>query len=65
MTLKTNKSIIKRLKITKNKKVFFRPMHQDHFNAKDSGDKTRKKRKFKTLGGAIKKEIIKRYYIKI
>ncbi len=42
---KTRKSITKRFKITKNKKVLFRPMHQDHFNASDSGNETRKKRK--------------------
>jgi ribosomal protein L35 len=59
MTLKTNKSIAKRFKITKNKKVLFRPMHQDHFNAKDSGNQTRRKRKIKKLKGKIAKKIIK------
>lgn len=59
MTLKTNKSIAKRFKVTKNKKVLFRPSHQDHYNAKESGNKTRKKRKLKRLTGAIAKEIIK------
>ncbi len=60
MTLKTNKSITKRFKVTKNKKVLFRPMHQDHFNAKDSGNETRRKRKMKKLEGKIAKKIIKR-----
>lgn len=59
MTLKTNKSIAKRFKVTKNKKVLFRPSHQDHYNAKESGNKTRKKRKLKRLKGAIAKKIIK------
>ena len=59
MTLKTNKSIAKRFKITKNKKVLFRPMHQDHFNAKDSGNQTRRKRRIKKLKGKIAKKIIK------
>ncbi len=58
--LKTNKSITKRFKITRNKKVLFRPMHQDHFNAKDSGNQTRKKRKIKKLEGKIAKTIMKR-----
>jgi ribosomal protein L35 len=58
MTLKTNKSITKRFKITKNKKVLFRPAHQNHYNAKDSGDETRRKRKSQSLKGTIKKRII-------
>jgi len=58
--LKTNKSLTKRFKITKNKKVIFRPSHQNHFNAKDSGDETRSKRKKKEMKGAIAKKIIKR-----
>lgn len=60
MKLKTNKSIAKRFKITKNKKVLFRPLHQDHFNAKDSGHETRRKRKTKNLKGKLRKKIIKR-----
>ncbi len=59
MTLKTKKSITKRFKITRNKKVLFRPMHQNHYNAKDSGNETRRKREVKTLKGAIKKKIAK------
>ncbi len=59
MTLKTNKSITKRFKVTKNKKVLFRPSHQDHFNAKDSGNETRRKRGVKRLKGAIAKKVIK------
>ena len=59
MSQKSNKSITKRFKITKNKKVLFRPMHQDHFNAKDSGNETRRKRKTKALKGALRKKIIK------
>ncbi len=57
--LKTNKSLTKRFKITKNKKVLFRPMHQDHFNAKDSGNETRHKRKKKNMRGALKNKILK------
>jgi len=57
--LKTNKSIAKRFKITRNKKVLFRPLHQDHCNAKDSGNETRRKRGVKKLKGAIRKKILK------
>ncbi len=42
--MKTNKSYSKRLKVTKNGKVKARPKGQDHFNAKESGSKTRSKR---------------------
>ena len=59
MSQKSNKSILKRFKVTKNKKVLFRPMHQDHFNAKDSGNETRRKRGVRKLKGAIAKKIIK------
>ena len=57
--LKTNKSLTKRFKITKNKKVLFRPLHQDHCNANDSGNQTRRKRGVKILKGKIAKKIIK------
>ncbi len=59
MSRKSNKSITKRFKITKNKKVLFRPLHQDHYNAKDSGNETRRKRGVKRLKGAIAKKVIK------
>lgn len=57
--LKTNKSITKRFKVTKKKKVLFRPLHQNHYNANDSGNQTRQKRGKKKLKGAIAKKIIK------
>lgn len=41
---KTNKSILKRVKITGKKKILRRQSHQDHFNAKDPGQKTGAKR---------------------
>lgn len=46
--LKTNKSALKRFKITK-KKVLHRHPHQNHFNAKQSGQKTRQKRGYEVL----------------
>ena len=36
-----------------------RPQHQDHFNAKETGEQKRRKKGFKKLGGRIAKEIIK------
>ena len=40
---KTNKSLEKRIKITGSGKVMKRPPNQNHFNAKDSGNKGRRK----------------------
>jgi len=41
---KTKKALLKRVKITGRKKIMKRPPHQNHFNAKDSGNQTRQKR---------------------
>lgn len=49
MSLKTSKSVLKRFKITKNKKFLHKPQGQNHFKAKDSGSKTRAKRHMKTM----------------
>jgi len=45
--VKTNKSLMKRIKITGSGKIMKRPPGQNHFNAKDSGKETRRKRGFK------------------
>ena len=44
--MKTNKSLLKRIKITSTGKIMKRPPRQGHFNAKDSGKITRRKRGF-------------------
>lgn len=41
---KTNKALLKRIKITGSGKVLKRRSHQDHFNAKESGNMTRGKK---------------------
>ncbi|MFA6171207.1 MAG: 50S ribosomal protein L35 [Patescibacteria group bacterium] len=43
--LKTHKATVKRFKITKNKKVLKRKAGQDHFNSRESGKVTRRKRR--------------------
>jgi len=43
--MKTNKSYAKRLKVTKNGKVLVRKPGQNHFNAKESGEKNLLKRR--------------------
>jgi len=47
--MKTVKFASKRLKLTKTGKVLFRPAKQNHFNAKESGAKTRGKRGFQMM----------------
>jgi ribosomal protein L35 len=44
--MKTNKSLLKRIQITGTGKVMKRPPHQNHFNAKDSGNMSRRKKGF-------------------
>jgi large subunit ribosomal protein L35 len=57
--LKTKKSVLKRFKITASGKVLHRLMHQDHFNARDTGKKRRLKRGWNELTGAEAKMIKK------
>lgn len=54
MKLKTNKSIAKRLKVTKNKKVLKRHEGQNHFNARNTGKQSRRKKSDKELSGTHK-----------
>ena len=55
--MKTNKAISKRFKITKNKKVMKRREGQDHFNSRDTGKQTRRKRRDKELSKTHKKAL--------
>lgn len=57
--LKTRKSALKRIKITGQKKILHRRTGQDHFNAKESGRKTRHKRKTSKFS-LVNEKIIKR-----
>jgi len=57
--LKTRKSVAKRFKITggKKKKILKRTAGQDHFNAREGGKVTRRKRRDKTVSKADEKNI--------
>ena len=57
MKLKTNKTISKRVRVTKGKKLKIRTAGQDHFNAKESGKVRRNKRSDKTLSSVNTKNI--------
>ncbi|MCK5285890.1 MAG: 50S ribosomal protein L35 [Candidatus Pacebacteria bacterium] len=43
--MKTNKSYSKRLRVTKNGKIIARGTGQSHFNAKESGNASMKKKR--------------------
>ncbi len=49
MKIKTHKAVSKRFTITKTGKVLKRMAGQDHFNTRDPGKITRKKRRDKTF----------------
>lgn len=58
MKLKTNKTVAKRVKVTKNGKVIKRKGGQDHFNSRERSNTTRNKRRdlsvFSTYAATIK-----------
>ena len=55
MKFKTRKTVAKRIKITKKGKVIARKTGQDHFNARESGNVTRKKRKDNVISSGYQK----------
>ncbi len=57
MKLKTHKALAKRLRVTKTGKVMKRHAGQAHFNSRNSGKITRKKRRDHELSGAHAKAV--------
>ena len=57
--IKTRQAVAKRFKITKNKKVIKRTAGQDHFNARESGNTKRNKRKDQSIQHVDAKNIRK------
>ncbi|MBI5621958.1 50S ribosomal protein L35 [Candidatus Falkowbacteria bacterium] len=61
--LKSHKSIVKRIKMTKTGKLLKRKGGQDHFNAHESGKKMRRKRRdiqsSKTEESTIRRALLK------
>jgi len=55
--IKTVKSISKRFKVTKGGKVLKRYCGQNHFNSRDSGKMTRKKRRDVSMSSCYTKTI--------
>lgn len=58
MKMKTHKALSKRVTVTKNGKVVHRYCGQNHFNTRDPGKITRKKRRDTLLSSAHRKAII-------
>lgn len=56
--LKTNKSALKRFKITRHT-MEHRPVKQNHFNAKDTGKETRNKRGYLKVPASDQKNMKK------
>ena len=57
--LKTNKSVAKKVKVTKRKKVLRRRTNQNHFNSKDTGREGQRKRMDLTLFKTDAKNVLK------
>lgn len=57
--IKTNKALVKKVKVSKSGKVFRRSTGQNHFNAKEGGDVTRSKRNDKRLFKTDEKNVQK------
>lgn len=56
--MKTKKSVIKKVKITKHKKVLRRSTGQNHYNSKETGAEGRAKKKDKRMFKADEKNVV-------
>jgi ribosomal protein L35 len=56
--MKTKKSVSKKVKITKNKKVLRRTTGQNHYNSKENGAEGRAKKKDQRMFRADEKNIV-------
>ncbi len=57
MKVKTHKLVAKRFKVTRKAKVLKRYAGQDHFNTRDTGKITRKKRRDVSLSDSFNKTV--------
>ena len=57
MKAKTKKAFAKRIKVTKNGKMLIRKGGQDHFNSRDSGKVTKKKRRDSNLSESFRHSV--------
>jgi ribosomal protein L35 len=59
MTLKTKNIISKRIKRTKNSKIFHKACGQNHFNAKEPSRVTKNKRRNLEMSKSFKRTILR------
>lgn len=57
---KSNKSILKRIRVTKSGKLLRRIAGQNHFNAKESRRSQRRKRRSVLFPSSLRREILQR-----
>ena len=57
--LKTKKALVKKIKITKKKKVIRRFTNQNHYNSKETGKTGRAKKRDRRLFSSDEKNILK------
>ncbi len=57
--LKTRKALVKKIKVTKNRKVLRRTTGQNHYNSKETGAVGRNKRKDVRLFKADEQNVLK------
>ncbi len=57
MSMKTNKALAKRVRITKTGKMIKRKAGQDHFNSRESGKVTRNKRTDVAFPSTVRKGV--------
>ena len=57
MKAKTKKAFAKRIKVTKNGKMLIRKGGQNHFNSRDTGTVTKKKRRDSNLSESFRHSV--------
>ena len=57
MKAKTKKAFAKRIKVTKNGKMLIRKGGQDHFNSRDTGTVTKRKRRDSNLSESFRHSV--------
>lgn len=57
MKAKTKKAFAKRIKVTKTGKMLIRQGGQDHFNSRESGKTTKKKRRDASLSESFRRSV--------
>ncbi|MDH4330364.1 MAG: 50S ribosomal protein L35 [Candidatus Moranbacteria bacterium] len=57
--IKSRKSLVKKVRVTKSKKVMMRATKQNHYNSKQTGDEKRRKRNDQRLFKTDEKNVLR------